>query len=143
MVVVAFGMVISLTPFGMALEENAGLHLLFKIRGKRSAPSEVVIISLDKATSAHLDLPSAPRKWPRSLHARLINNLIDRKLAVIAFDMIFSEKGSPEQDHIFADAIRNAGNVVLEEWLKTDRLFLQKTIRQIHFGRKIKICGYV
>ena len=122
MVAGAFWMVISLTPFGMALEENAGLHVLFKIRGKRSAPSEVVIISLDKATSGYLNLPSAPRKWPRSLHARLINKLIDRKPAVIAFDMIFSEKGSPEQDRIFANAIHNAGNVVLGEWLKTDKI---------------------
>ena len=124
MVVVAFGMMISLTPFGVALEENAGLHLLFKIRGKRSAPSQVVIISLDKATSDYLNLPSTPRKWPRSLHARLIEKLIDREPAVIAFDMIFSEKGLPEQDHIFADAIHKAGNVVLGEWLKTDNISL-------------------
>jgi adenylate cyclase len=124
MVVGAFGMVISLTPFGMELEENLGLHLLFKIRGKRKAPPDVIIITLDKASADHLHLPSAPRKWPRSLHARLINNLIDKKPAVIAFDMIFSETGPPEQDNIFADAIRKAGNIVLGEWLKTDKVAL-------------------
>jgi len=124
MVVGAFGMVISLTPFGMELEENLGLHLLFKIRGKRKAPPDVIIITLDKASADHLHLPSAPRKWPRSLHARLINNLIDKKPAVIAFDMIFSETGPPEQDKIFAEAIRKAGNIVLGEWLKTDKVAL-------------------
>jgi adenylate cyclase len=124
MVVVAFGMVIGLTPFGMELEENTGLHLLFKTRGKRAAPPDVIIISLDKASADRLQLPSAPRKWPRSLHARLINNLIDKEPAVIAFDMIFSETGPPEQDSIFADAIRNAGNIVLGEWLKTDKVSL-------------------
>jgi adenylate cyclase len=124
MVVGAFGMVISLTPLGMELEENIGLHLLFKIRGKREAPSDVIIITLDKASADALHLPSTPRKWPRSLHARLINNLIDKKPAVIAFDMIFSETGPPEQDKIFAEAIRNAGNIVLGEWLKTDKVAL-------------------
>jgi adenylate cyclase len=120
MVVGAFGMVMSLTPLGMELEENIGLHLLFKIRGKRKAPPDVIIITLDKASADHLNLPASPRKWPRSLHARLINKLIDKKPVVIAFDMIFSETGPAEQDNTFADAIRNAGNIVLGEWLKTD-----------------------
>ena len=122
LVIGAFGMVISLTPFGMGLEENMGLHLLFKARGSRKAPPDVIIITLDKASADHLQLPSAPRKWPRSLHARLINNLIDKKPAVIAFDMIFSETSSTEQDSSFADAIRNAGNIVLGEWLKTNQV---------------------
>ncbi len=124
MLVGAFGMVMSLTPLGMELEENIGLHLLFKIRGKRKAPPDVIIITLDKASADHLHLPSAPRKWPRSMHARLINNLIDSKPAVVAFDMIFSETGPPEQDNAFADAIRKAGNIVLGEWLKTDKVTL-------------------
>ena len=102
MVVGAFGMVMSLTPLGMELEENMGLHLLFKIRGKRKAPPDVIIITLDKASADHLHLPASPRKWPRSLHARLISNLIDKKPAVIAFDIIFSETGIAEQDNIFA-----------------------------------------
>jgi adenylate cyclase len=122
MVVGAFGMVMSLTPFGMELEENTGLHLLFKTRGKHRAPPDVIIITLDKASADHFHLPSVPRKWPRSLHARLINKLIDKKPAVIAFDMIFSETGPPEQDNTFAEAIRNAGNIVLGEWLKTDKV---------------------
>ena len=50
MVVGAFGMMISLTPFGMEIEENMGLHLLFKIRGKRRVPPDVIIITLDKAS---------------------------------------------------------------------------------------------
>jgi len=122
MVVGVFGMVISLAPLGMELEENIGLHLLFKIRGKRKAPSDVIIITLDKASADRLQLPSTPRKWPRSFHARLINKLIEKKAAVIAFDMIFSENGSAEQDNAFADAIRNAGNIVLGEWLETNQV---------------------
>ncbi|MGD8661531.1 MAG: CHASE2 domain-containing protein, partial [Desulfobacterales bacterium] len=122
MVVGAFGMAMSLTPFGTGLEENMGLHLLFKVRGIRKAPPDVVIITLDKTSADHLHLPSSPRKWPRSLHAFLINKLTDKKPAVIAFDMIFSEKSSAEEDGTFAEAIRNAGNIVLGEWLETKKV---------------------
>ena len=98
LVVGAFGLVISLTPIGASLEENLGLYFLFKLRGERRAPSDVVIISMDKASAKRLHLPSSPRKWPRSLHARLINVLVANKPAVIAFDIIFSEDLSPQHD---------------------------------------------
>ncbi len=122
LVVGIFGLMLSLTPFGQKLEENAGLHLLFKLRGVRRAPADVIVIMLDKASARHLNLPTAPRKWPRSLHADLIGKLIEQKPAVIAFDLIFSEPGLPEHDRALANAIRKAGNVVLVEWLKTDEI---------------------
>ena len=122
LVIAAFGLVISLTPFGASLEENFGLHLLFKTRGPRKAPSEVVIITMDKASANRLDVPSSPRKWPHSLHARLVDNLVAQNPAVIAFDIVFNEARSPEHDDLFAGAIRTAGNVVLGEWLQTDKV---------------------
>jgi len=122
LVVGAFGMAISLTPFGASLEENLGLLFLFKLRGERETPPDVVIISMDKASAERLHLPSSPRKWPRSLHARLINVLVAKKPAVIAFDIIFSEDLSSQHDQIFAEAIRGAGNVVLVDWLKMDKV---------------------
>ena len=85
LVVGILGVIISITPFGKELEENAGLHLLFKIRGVRRVPPDVVVITLDKASANHFNLPTAPRKWPRSLHAGLIHKLIEKKPAVIAF----------------------------------------------------------
>lgn len=122
LVVGAFGLVISLTPFGTSLEENLGLHFLFEQRGPRRAPPDVVIISMDKDSAKRLHLPSSPRKWPRSLHARLINMMVAKKPAVIAFDIIFHEDLSSQHDQIFAEAIRGAGNVVLGEWLKMDKV---------------------
>ena len=115
-------MVLSLTPFGAFLEENFGLHFLFKQRGARSAPLDVVVISMDKASAERLNLPSSPRKWPRSLHARLLNVMAAKKPAVIAFDIIFRDDLSSQHDQIFAEAIRGAGNVVLGEWLKMDKV---------------------
>ncbi|UCD79561.1 MAG: adenylate/guanylate cyclase domain-containing protein [Desulfobacterales bacterium] len=122
LVVGILGVILSLTPFGKELEENAGLHLLFKMRGVRRAPPDVIIITLDKASADHFNLPNAPRKWPRSLHADLVSMLIDKEPAVIAFDLIFSDPGLPEHDNALAEAIRRAGNVVLVEWLKTDEV---------------------
>jgi adenylate cyclase len=122
LVVGVLGIVMTLTPFGTEIEENMGLHLLFKMRGMRRPPPDAVIIALDKASADHFRLPTVPRKWPRSLHARLINKLAETNPAVIVFDMIFSEAGLPENDNMFAEAICNAGNVVLVEWLKRDKV---------------------
>ena len=83
LVVGALGLVISLTPFGASLEEDLGLHLLFKIRGPRRAPTDVVIITMCKASTKRLNVPGSPRKWPRLLHARLIHNLAQKNPAAI------------------------------------------------------------
>jgi adenylate cyclase len=122
LVVGIIGVIMSITPYGKELEENAGLHLLFKMRGVRRAPPEVIVITLDKSSADHLSLPTAPRKWPRTLHADLISVLADKKPAVIAFDLIFSDPGIAGHDDALAEAIRKAGNVVLVEWLKTDEI---------------------
>ena len=116
------GLLISLTLLGASLEENFGLEIFFKLRGPRAAPEEVMIIGIDGDSSNRLNLPSSPRKWPRSVHARLLDILTKLKPSVIAFDMIFVEAGQNEGDDLFAKAIKNAGNVVLAEWLQCDLL---------------------
>ena len=44
------------------------------------------------------------------------------QVRIFFFDIIFSEDLSPQHDQIFAEAIRGAGNVVLGEWLKMDKV---------------------
>lgn len=106
-----FGLI--LIPFMCEPEENMGLDLLFKLRGERAPPRDVVVVTLDKESATNLDLPSEPYKWPRSLHAQLVDNLRRQGAAVIAFDMIFKEPGPVGMDSRFAEAVRDAGNVVL------------------------------
>ena len=118
------GMAATLIPCGLNLEENIGLDLLFKLRGVREAPPEVVVVTVDKVSADNLNLPIRPDKWPRSLHARLIENLVRKGAAVIAFDMTFDEARSSEHDNLFAEAIKNAGNVVLCEYLKKEKISL-------------------
>lgn len=112
------GLLVSPLRFTLGIEENAGLGLLFKLRGMRQAPSDVVIISIDKESSEKLNQPDNPDKWPRSLHARLTEKLSKAGARVIAFDLHFIEPRSYEDDHLFAGAVRKAGNVVLCEPLK-------------------------
>ncbi len=112
------GLALSPLHFMLSFEENAGLGLLFKIRGVRQAVSDAVIVSIDKDSSEKLNLPDNPDKWPRSLHARLTEKLAKEGAKVIAFDVHFIEPRSELDDQLFAGAVRKAGNVVLCEPLK-------------------------
>jgi adenylate cyclase len=113
----ALGLGLGLVPLGHDLEENVGLHLLFKLRGTRQAPADVVIVSIDDISATALGLPNDPAKWPRAHHARLTEILAQAGAAVIAFDIIFGEARATEHDQLFADAIHRARNVILFEYL--------------------------
>jgi adenylate cyclase len=109
------GIIAGLLPLSLSLDENVGLDFLFKLRGGREAPSDVVVVSIDKESSENLNLPDNPDKWPRSIHARLTENLVREGAQVIAFDVHFLEARSAVDDNLFAKAISNAKKVVLCE----------------------------
>jgi signal transduction histidine kinase len=104
-----------LSSFGYYLEEDSGLGLLFNLRGARHAPSNVVIVSMDRASSDRLGLSYNYSNWPHSYHTRLIQRLIADGASVIAFDVFFNETRSTEDDRVLANTIARAGNVVLVE----------------------------
>ena len=112
------GLVASPFRFTLGIEENTGLGLLFKFRGARQPPSDVVVISIDRESSEQLDLPDNPDKWPRSLHARLTDTLLREGATVVSFDVHFIEPKNPRDDSLFARAMKRAGNVVLTEPVK-------------------------
>jgi adenylate cyclase len=116
------GLVISPFHFALDVEEDAGLGLLFKLRGARQAPSDAVVVSIDKESAENLGLPDNPDKWPRSLHARLTETLEKAGAKVIAFDVHFIEPKSAGDDNLFAEAMARAGNVVLTEPVKTKEI---------------------
>jgi len=116
------GLGVSLLPSGVDLEENVGLDLLFNLRGTSQPPSDVIVVSIDQKSAEHLNISKDPRKWSRSLHARLTENLVKEGAMVVAFDLIFDEVKSPEDDHLFAEAIGKARNVVLCESLKSEKV---------------------
>lgn len=111
------GVVLSVVPPSESVEEDVGLGLLFKLRGVRSPPPDVVVVSIDHDSSEHLNVSDNPDKWPRSLHARLTDRLVQAGAKVITFDVHFLEPRSPEEDESFGKAIKRAGNVVLADAL--------------------------
>jgi adenylate cyclase len=111
------GLLISPFQFAMNLEEDKGLGLLFKLRGARKAPIDVVVVSIDKQSSDELNLNNNPDKWPRSLHAHLTDNLVKEGARVVAFDVHFIEPRIAKDDNLFAQSIKNAQNVILGESL--------------------------
>ena len=70
------------------MEDNFGLGLLFKLRGTRKAPPEVVVISIDKESSEYLNVSDNPDKWPRSFHARLTEILTEKGAEVVGLDAL-------------------------------------------------------
>ena len=54
------GTVLYFSPWGMQVEEELGLAMLFKIRGPRLPPDGVVIVNLDQDPSSRLGLPDKP-----------------------------------------------------------------------------------
>lgn len=111
------GLVISFVPFFHGLEEDTGLGLLFTLRGARPAPTDVVVVSIDHESSEHLGVPDNPDKWPRSLHARLVEKLTKAGANVVTFDLHFLEPRVQTDDTLFAAALSRADNVIIADAL--------------------------
>ena len=78
-------------PVASQLEEDIGLDFPFTLRGNLEVPSDVIIVTMDRVSARNLNLPTDPGKWPRFLHARLVEILTKQGAAVIAFDVLFDE----------------------------------------------------
>ncbi|MGZ0714648.1 CHASE2 domain-containing protein [Pseudomonas palleroniana] len=97
---------LSLSP-GLAL--NNPLYDSLRRLTPLPVDSRILLVTIDDQSLKEL----GRWPWPRSLHADLIDRLSDAQPAAILFDVIFSEPGVPADDRRLADAICNAGNVVL------------------------------
>lgn len=109
------GALFGLTNVGNAFERSAGLSWLFNIRGPIAPPSDVAVVAIDSRTGDQLSLSNLPRDWPRTLHARLVNELVRQGASTIVFDMQFDKPKLPKDDRIFAAAVNQADRVVLIE----------------------------
>jgi adenylate cyclase len=105
----------------MGLEESFGLETLFRLRGVRQPPPEVVIVTADKSSSNSLSLHDDPQKWPRWIHGGLADALARSGAAVIAFNLFFHEPKDPHGEEQFGRAMKRAGNVVLCQCIQIER----------------------
>jgi adenylate cyclase len=108
------GAMLVLVPQVRSLEQNLGLGWLFRLRGPVAAPKEVVLVAISREAAAnislpndpekfyrcddvtigarpanHLSLPAMPARWPRCLHALLVDKLAKAGATTIVFDVLF------------------------------------------------------
>lgn len=108
------GALTGLTQFGLELEESVGLSWLFALRGPLNSPQDVALVAIRDDTAAALGLQGNPDHWPRAIHAELIARLNAAGADSIVFDLFFNvEREDAADDRIFADAVREAGNIIL------------------------------
>ncbi len=115
------GVILGLTPLGADFEKHVGLDWLFQVRGPIEPPSEVAVVAINERDIAGLGLPKLPRDWPRSIHGRLIDQLVARGASTIIFDMDFQRPKVAEDDAEFARSVAAAERVVLFERLNGKR----------------------
>lgn len=126
--VVALGITLLVSNVSLfAFLELKGLDLLFALRNVQSVQEPIVIVAIDEPSMAEI---GRQWPWPRSLHARLIQQLTKAGAKVIGLDILFSEPSEPAEDEALIHALRDSGNVVLVNTLSmvNDPLF-RHTIR--------------
>jgi CHASE2 domain-containing sensor protein/class 3 adenylate cyclase len=86
------------------------LSYLFR---SKAAPSDVVMIEMDSASSIQLNQPSDD-KWDRRLHAQILQRMKSAGAKAVAFDILFTGPAkNPSEDEAFRAALQQATNIVL------------------------------
>ena len=77
----------------------------------RPADADIVIVAIDDESLSSI----GQWPWPRDVQARLLNRLMPAMPAAIGIDLLLSERAQsgPQSDAALAQAMKNAGNVVL------------------------------
>ncbi len=116
LVLALLGSVLTVLPVLWPLQETFDLWLLFNLRGAKSPPDDVVLITIDQQSSERITLPSDPvardhcanlrvddapapheklppphlvMRWPRCVHALAVHALATAGATVIAMDISF------------------------------------------------------
>lgn len=105
---------LSLSPLA-TWENGPGLQALYTWRGPRVPPRDVVIVSIDASSARDFGLPERLDRWPRPLHADLLEALADCHPRVIGFDVLFHSPREAADDARLVAAVRRAGRVALVE----------------------------
>ncbi len=116
------GVILSILPFSLELQEHWGLKLLFHLRGTLPPPSEVMIVSMDQESVAALGLPKKIQNWPRSLHTQLVQTLSRQGAVAIVFDLLFEEAHDTDIDKAFVAAVADSKKVVLCEAIRQEKI---------------------
>ena len=110
LVAAVVGLVFYATGLMRALEAQS-VDARFSVRGTQSTPDEIVVVGVDDVTFNELQKHRWP--FPRSLEARVIENLTRDGAKAIAIDIQFTEQTTPKQDNALIEAVAGAPGVVL------------------------------
>jgi adenylate cyclase len=108
-VAAAFGVVFYATGLMQTLEAQS-VDARFAVRGTQSTPDEIVVVGVDDVTFSELGV-----RWPfpRSLDARVIEQVTKDGAKAVAVDIQFTEPSTPRQDNALIKAVKRAPGVVL------------------------------
>jgi len=104
------GWLFLLTPLGRPIA-NLSFDLPFVLRGKIPL-DEVSIVYMDDASHDTLRQPSL-QGWDRTLHARLIDRLVDLQVRAIVFDIWFSQATTNDPTLMNAIAVATNRGVIV------------------------------
>ena len=76
---------------------------------KRPASGNNVFVAIDSASLDHI----GQWPWPRGVHAKIVDRLLENDVADIAFDIDFSNKSTSTEDEKFASALKKADGAVI------------------------------
>lgn len=106
--------------FGVLSSFNLGVQDFF-YQKKSEMSSDIVVVTIDDESINQLG------RWPwdRAMYGELLSILSEANVAAIGIDVIFSEESNKSSDKAFAEAAKNAGNVVIPMYadlsFRTDR----------------------
>lgn len=135
-----FAIIITSTGLFRTLESRS-IDWRFNLRGKILPTSPVVIVAIDDSSFANM-----PERWtwPRTFYAKIVENLKKWGAKAIVFDMVFSEPTTknPEEDKIFAESIKKAGNVILGLAILQENIGKGMTTRILYPIKELKEAAF-
>jgi len=90
--------------------ERRGFDMLTVLTAPGESTQPIVLVAVNEESFEALKLRWP---WPRSVHAQLLDRLVQGGAAVVAFDVLLADESDPKEDQALADSIRRAGSVVL------------------------------
>ncbi|MGH7164805.1 MAG: CHASE2 domain-containing protein [Nitrospiraceae bacterium] len=86
---------------------------------RQTLDTRVLLIRIDDESAARLQV--RPTAIPRRMYAAAVRHLADAGAGIVAFDVVFARSEDPIQDADLADAIAEAGNVVLSRYIGVEK----------------------
>ena len=111
MAVYAFG--------GFQWLERHTYDIRMNLRGPKPVANPILLVLNDEHTLPHLGI--SPGRVSRTHYAQAIHHLHQAKARLIVLDVILADAGDSEEDELLANAMGQAGNVVLARYIGPDQ----------------------